>query len=259
MLRCALTSDTHYGSHQKKEVWLDRFFAEMAKQHASKPYDVLLLAGDLVACEYKKCKNLFELARKHLGNLPIATVFGNHDYWSEGKYIKGKHYLKPNIDEILKTRQEICDAAQVHNLEEAPLVLKDILIAGFGSWYWKVNPDTNDRSWMSLVYEEEDPFIYMQKRADRQFERVLTTDQTGYRASVLVTHFPPFTEAVQYYDYCAAKSLYPFFRENFDVVCVGHSHRACDFTDEGTRFLNAGVDEDQDNRKSIPKFLVFEV
>lgn len=248
------TSDVHEGHTNNTIKIHEKFFAKLAEEYA-KPDgpDALILAGDLVSHKQKSLKVLFRLLRNALPHIPVIACFGNHDWWDEGKYVGGKGHRKYSYKDLVAMHDEALGEYNIHYVGNGPYVIRDVAIVGFDGWYWHLDPPTNDKAWMDWQWEGMDPFAFMNRKAFFEFDALMQMDTSPYRAVVGVTHFPPFTDQERYYIYCANRNLLPLMTEKWDVLCVGHSHKFCDFEENGCRVINAGSDYDN------PNYVVFEV
>lgn len=253
-VKLAKTSDVHAGHTQKTVLIHERFFAEMAEEWAKADgIDALILAGDLISHKQKSMKTLFRTIRNVMPHVPVVACLGNHDYWDEGKYYGGSKCRKYTYQELDEMHKEAFGEFNIHRVSATPLVIKDVAIVGFDGWYAQHNPNTNDKYWMAYQWDGLDPFAFMIKKAAMEFDTLMGMDLTPYRATVGITHFPPFTDHVRYIPYCASMNLMPFMTEKWDVLCVGHSHKACDFVENDCRVINSGSDYDH------PRYVVFDV
>jgi len=253
-IRLAKTSDVHAG-HTAKTVRIhERFFGEMAEEWAKAGGpDALILAGDLVSHKQASLRTLFRTIRQAMPLIPVIVCFGNHDWWDEGEYMGGSKKRKYSYQELVKMHDDALGEFKIHYVGNGPYVIGDVAIVGFDGWYWHPDPPTNDKAWMAYQWEGMDPFAFMIKKATLEFDALMQMDTDPYRAVVGVTHFPPFTDHYKYSIYCANSNLLPFMTEKWDALCVGHSHKACDWVENGCRVINAGSDYDK------PKYVIFEV
>jgi DNA repair exonuclease SbcCD nuclease subunit len=239
-----LTSDLHSNFSKNTPRILEKFFNEMNKDIKEQDIKALIIAGDLASSKQKDLTTLFKIIRKRI-DIPVIICRGNHDFWDQDN--KSIDYTK-----MIENQSNLFTKYNIKHIDEK-LVIDDVLICGFDGWYWKIDVNTNDRNFIPLSIEQKDPFVYLSNKAYNDLDCLLNEDLSKYRAKVLVTHFPPFTDNIRYSQYCANSNYMLPICNNFDILCVGHSHRKNDFMEGNCRVLNCGSDYDN------PKYVVFDV
>ena len=272
-LKCALTSDNHYGFDQSTHRIHEKFWAKLAEESI----DVLFWAGDIGSAKQEDLEKSFKMARKFLPGVTIVAVCGNHDFWG-GR--PDKLPWKSEIDlyshsgfyrhrkKLPAYKQPVPYGIMVQNhkkwAEENGIILLDgesynltdnVVVLGMTGWYKETNLQalgTNDWKYMPESVESAPIHMYLSYKAEKDLEKLLYTP-TEDKAVVFITHFPPFTEDPQYEKYCANQKFMNFMTEKSDYLLVGHSHHACDFLKNDCRVMNCGSDYND------PKYVIFEI
>ena len=189
MPRIAVTSDIHWdpsGAHTPPEKVL-----ELTRQMADVEPDAVVIAGDLThgLANFENCLAPFTA----LG-LPLAVVPGNHDLWRAEE-----------TSEVLWTTalpRAARDAGAVW-LDDANLVVGDVVIAGSIAWYdySAVDPEfarpanqlgalkgsyNNDATWID--WKRSDPEFALEV-CDALMTRIAAVAEDA-RALLVVTHMP---------------------------------------------------------------------
>lgn len=248
MVKCVLTSDTHYGldknTHRIHEKWLKK----LAQEITDKDIKVFIHAGDWSCNKQDQFYRTMKMFRKHI-SIPIVCVRGNHDLWQYKPFEGPKMY-----GEMMRTHEEWFKELNIHHLESGPFYIDDVAIYGFDGWYYSSNPPTNDLERMNFHDIEGAPAMpYLSSRAHKKLDALLQVDTTMYRKSVLVTHHGPYTDDLKYKEFCANMNFFEPIVEKYDFFCNGHSHHFTDQVYGKCRVLNSGSDYNE------PAYLVFEV
>jgi len=239
----AKTTDTHYGwDHNTDKVHRKKLVA-LALEMQTRGCRVLLHTGDWSCVKQKSLFRAWALFREILGpDVRILSVRGNHDFWfgDEGRY---SEEFKDRTWEVFFARHR--EHAALHNIEllsdTGSVVIHDVWFGGFDGWYEIKDAPTNDRRWM-LDYgpDGQDVFVFMQQRAEQQFQAALDA-MPDDKFKVLLTHMP-LVEGKKYkgvningnprwFDHLVGK---------IDALCWGHTHEAVDYVWRGVRCVNAG-------------------
>jgi len=230
----ALLSDLHHGLTGNTHKNIEHLFRSL-RSRLMGHRTCFIFAGDLISVKQENHFKLFRLFREYFQNYPAVMCYGNHDFWNYGKGC-----IPPGYDEILSHRKEICEEFQLHDVDSGIFEMNDVAVVGFDGWYWKIDLLSNDRENMALDFRGEDPFAFLNKKAYNDLDRILHLDYSKYRKKICVTHFPPFTENIKYYEHNANHSYMEWITKNFDVMCVGHSHKKANFVENGCLVLNCG-------------------
>lgn len=250
-MKFILTSDTHYGMDGKTHSKHEKFWRNIKKEIEANDVKALIWAGDLSANKQRQFSRSIEQARHHI-KIPILLVRGNHDFWDAVDAID-KNAYKRSFGLLQNLHAEIFKKYDISHLENGPVVIKDVIIAGWDGWYGISNPPTNDDVNMFNDHEGCPMHVFMSNRAWKKFEEVLNLDVSNYRKSIAVTHFNPYVTDRKWADMCANNKFYDLIKEKYDVFCCGHNHQFKDRIEDGCRVLNSGSDYNN------PKYIVFEV
>lgn len=189
---------------------------------------------------------------RHHIDIPILAVRGNHDLWQRKPFRYPSYW---QYAEMMRHHKEWFAEFNIHHLENNPFVIDDVLIAGFDGWYNVTNPPSNDQEMVRFKDVEGCPIMsYLSNKAYKDLDGVLALDDSPYRASVLVTHHPPFVDDPFWALMSANPNYLQPIKDKFDVLCVGHSHQYRDDIEDGCRILNAGA-----KYNSVPRKIIFEV
>jgi len=253
MIKLALTSDTHYGHSKNTHRIHEKFLEALAADIKTNDVKALIHAGDWTSYKQDQFKRTLAMFRKYIpANIPIVAVRGNHDLWQGGN--RKKFGYIHHHGQMMQQHEEWFKANNIHHLEAGPMQLGDVIIYGFDGWYRVAEPTTNDEIYMGWNDVEGCPIMpYLSNRAHKKLDEILAQDLSGYRASVLVTHHPSFTDDPGYEDLCANLKFFDPIVEKFDAYAVGHSHQFINQRFGKCLVLNSGSDYDK------PKHLIFEV
>ena len=261
----ALLSDLHHGltanTHKNIE---DLFKALQIKLKGSNT--CFIFAGDQISCKQENHFKLFRLFREKFPDhtqYPAVFCGGNHDMWDSYQR-HGKLIPYPiSYEELIENRKKIADTFHLHDVQngifEAP---NNIAVVGFDSWYWHLSPRTNDKTFMAMQYCEQDAFVFLNKKAHSDLDKILQLDLSKYRKKICVTHFPPFTDNIKYHEFNASHNFMEPITKNFDVLCVGHSHKKANFFENGCHVLNCGSESGLDKNEKIrecPRAVLFTI
>lgn len=252
------TTDNHYGFTHKTHNILEKFYTDLYQLGKKEGINVLVNAGDWAITKQKQLKNHFELIRKCCPDFIIIGVLGNHDFWTRDHNGSSPYNPVLTYEELVKHQKTWAEKFDIRLLDADWVAIEDVIFCGFDGWYGHYNPPTNDRSQMFFKSNDPEPFKTLHKKATTDFEKILDVDINEYRKSVLLTHFPWFTENQLYKDFCANSQMEPFILEKFDIAIVGHSHQRVDgqlFKNNDNECLvyNAGSDYNQ------PKYQIIEI
>lgn len=261
-IKFLLTSDTHFG-HSKNTGRIHEKFLKLCNSKIElEKVSAVIHAGDWASYKQDQFYKTLKMFRKAL-SVPIATVRGNHDFWSPGLSLSKKNRLeksgestesyKPLYGQLCLQHAEWFKEFDIIHLEEKLLVIDDVIVLGFDGWYYKDRPPTNDDLFIRNNIEGAWFHTYLANRAHKQLEKILDTDTSQYRAAICVTHMPSFAPDPIGIHFCANPKYVDFLSEKFDVVCMGHSHQYTDTIINGCRFINSGSHYD------MPVAKVFEI
>ena len=248
-MKIGLTSDIHYGFADNTQSKLTRFFQDLAKENL----DYFIIAGDIAITNQHQFKRCLELARSYL-KCDIGIVRGNHDFW-ERIHDKDPRSGKRSLMEVYKFHEEVCKDNNITILTENPIILEDrISIYGFDGWYRMVDCGSNDQLNIPKYVEGCPSMSYLIDKAWRDIDNVLENARKDDKFKILVTHHNLYNEPFFYDDSMAGiLQAYPEVKENFDVLCCGHTHVFQDYMDENLRVLNCGSDYNN------PKSIIFDI
>ena len=249
MLKCLLTSDTHYGHTHKTHKRHEKFFEQIKKED----FDLLIHAGDWSSSRQDQFRRTMAMFRRELGDdVPILAVRGNHDFWDfkkGGRKMQRKYFLP----ELMRMHDEWFDEYNITYLGRSMYQQDDVVFVGFDGWYGSSNPPTNDGHFMIRDVEGCPTMTYMANKAHKDLDLLLQRDYSKFRKSVCVSHFPPFSGDWKGKGFSANFSFFQPMKDKFDVLCFGHSHRRVDREEDGTKIYNCGSDYDK------PNYIIFEV
>jgi predicted phosphodiesterase len=273
-----LMSDLHYGFSHKTHDLINRMLIR-AKDCIGKD-TVFLLAGDIISASQKSFFQFFTLLRTHYPDNKVVFCYGNHDFWETSK-----RFPLPSYEQLMETRKQICSDFNLHDVSSGILSLEidrriskvidhkkvkvdgsgdiyKVAITGFDGWYWHLDPPTNDKLHMLPAWDQGDPFSFLNQKAHKDLETILSADYSDFKKKLCITHFPPFIDRIQADKYSANRSYMSFLTENFDILCVGHSHRKESFFEGKCLVLNAGgltTFTPNDQIIEYPKMLMFNI
>lgn len=286
-LRCAISSDLHYGQSEKTHELHDAFFRNLSEEKI----DVLFLAGDLIASKQKSLDQFFTLLRTHLPNIKVLVVEGNHDRWNDDIYLSSKHYTESvpmySPREVYKNRKNIENRKPmtwgemneyhkslykkydlIHLDGSAHDLSNDIVAIGFDGWYNSTNIQsmgTNDYLFLPENIESAPAMIYLRNKAEKDLEKILELNTEG-KTVIGMTHFPPFSKECPPIEgfhveesWGANPRFLNFLTEKCDILIVGHNHHPMDLIYDDCRILNAGAPWDSSKRSYIPQYKIFEI
>ena len=282
--KCALISDNHLGYTKNTFRILEIFFEKLAKENI----DILFIAGDEISHNQDQFERFYKLVRKFLPDIKIYSTKGNHSLWHKNgtlpsmpwdsdpfisvdynffyrtrgrlpSYKQPMSYGRMKIahDEVYKKYNIIHLDGTSHELTE------NIVVMGFDGWYNEVNLaklGTNDYRYMPEMIESAPSHVYLRNKAEKDLEKLLDTPTEG-KTVIMMTHFPPFSDRGDEV-WNANPRFMNFITEKCDYLFVGHSHRQCDFVENGCRVINAGIDETVlhlKGRYDKPRYVVFEL
>lgn len=200
-LRIAAIGDIHIKQDSK-------FISTENFENLNKDADILLLCGDLTNMGTpEEAQVLASLLRKL--HIPVAGVFGNHDYTSD----------QPNeVRKILK------EEGNLIFLDETPYELNGISfvgVKGFGGGF--------DNHMLSAFGEPAlKQYVHEVVNETLQLEGLLS--QTTTEKKVVVMHYSPIKETcvgepVEIYSFLGSSHLVePINNLNADIVFHGHAH-----------------------------------
>lgn len=254
MIKCLLTSDTHYGHSGKTHRRHLNFLKEIKLKIEEENIDVVIHAGDWTSYRQDQLMRTLEMFRKELGdNIPIMAVKGNHDFWDgyKGRRRQGRALMYRELTD--KHKQWFRDNDITYLGDGAINNVKDVAIVGFDGWYSSSDPGTNDSEYIPTYVEGCLTTIYLSNKAHKDLDNLLQLDLSNYRKSICVTHFPPFSDDWKGKRYSANYNFYNPMKEKFDAICLGHSHQYVNRNEDSTWIYNSGSDYDK------PRYLIFEV
>lgn len=248
-MKIILTSDLHYGFHDNTQAKIIRLFNKINQENP----DLVLIAGDIATTKQRQFVRCLEIAREHL-TCDIAIVRGNHDFWDRIDR-KDKQSGNRPLREMYRLHEETCKRLDIHILSSEPLVYDDIQVYGFDGWYETADPGTNDHYNMPMQVDGCPIMPYLTNKAWKDFQDCLDVSKLHEnKTKILVTHHNLYEEP----KYPGSKHggvlrFLPEVKENFDILCCGHTHEYQNYKDDNLLVLNCGSDY------NIPNYLVFEV
>jgi Icc-related predicted phosphoesterase len=200
-IRIAAIGDIHIKADSK-------FIGSENYEELNQTADILLLCGDLTNMgTVEEAKILAELLRKL--HIPVAAVFGNHDYTSDQN------------DEVRKILKE--DGSLIF-LDESPYELEGVGfvgVKGFGGGF--------DNHMLSAFGEPAlKAYVHEVVNESLQLESLLS--QLNTEKKVVVMHYSPIKETcvgepVEIYSFLGSTHLVaPINNLNADIVFHGHAH-----------------------------------
>jgi len=249
-----LISALHIGLTKEKN--LRRMFKDSLE---SKP-DIIVNAGDYCGGTKgsKSVRTISRLTREFYPDIPVLSVIGNHDYWTEGRKKEGVRYPKPGLLQFTNNYQEIIQHFQDNNIHfldtDGPFEMGDLLFVGNSGWYSYQNPPTNDSTYLPLGLEG-DTHNYMRKRSrELLFESIESLDKLYDESHTVlyVSHFPVVFDKKDRNNvlYGGDHNIGTMMKENYncEFFLEGHSH-----IHKNSVVYNCGSDYKD------PKFLIIEV
>lgn len=248
-MKIAITTDTHYGYNgDKTRKNHEKFLISLAEAMALHDCKLLCHTGDWATHKHSQLAKTFEQFRQYIKQ-PILTVFGNHDYWNVID-----RYKPLKWEDLVKSQNELLLKFDITHVGENPVVIDNILFAGYNGWYANLNPPSNDLNFMPKWIEGIPTHEFLNKKSHNDLNKLLySLDKFQYEKAVCLTHFPPFIDNPAYADFTGNPSHLPFLKESFNVLIVGHSHRTHDYVDEGLRIINSGAEY------HFPRFIIVEI
>lgn len=232
-MRLLLTSDTHFGhdgNTQAKHIKLLKKISE------EKP-DVVVHAGDWASNRQNQFYRTLEMFRESL-NCPIVAVRGNHDFWQTRERFQFFH----ETDYLFEHHDIWFKRFKIHHVSYGPLVIDGWTIAGFDGWYGYLNPPTNDFKFLPVYTHSMTTMEWFNRKAHNDLNELLETLDNSKSKKICVTHFPPFTDDQRYLHFCANQNYLEVLSDRFELLLVGHSHKACDWVFRDMRIVNSGSD-----------------
>lgn len=262
-------TDTHYGHNHKTHKRHEAILSKTRELIEKEDVKALIHAGDWISHNQHQLPRTWAMFRKHLGDIPILTVRGNHDFWCYDQFNKGKkgRFAKPyfhNFEEMLIEHHKWADDNNIYLMEKGPVIINHAVIFGFDGWY-AFPGRTNDHNYMHRVIQSAPVAQYLGYKAYSDFARILEEvkdEKYSNLTKVLITHMPPFDLRLGDYmlDYMSANSSYmQFIIDNFNICCFGHTHFPVDIIIEGCRFINSGTDFKQNHGYNYSLAKIFEV
>jgi predicted phosphodiesterase len=231
--------------------------------------DLLVHGGDWIADNQHQLPRTWKMFRKYLGDLPILTVNGNHDFWDRdywGSPVRKRSYCRHpsgmSLNEMFLQHKDWALEHNIHLLRDKPFIKEDTIFYGFNGWYGHSNPPTNDSKYMNPLYESAPTSLYLSNLAYKELDKIILdiNTQHDYKNKVCVTHFPPYSKDSRYEIYCANTSFINPIEENFDLLIVGHSHQTEDWNYKSLRIVNPGTYFDpMSGGYNKPKFVIIEI
>ncbi len=249
------TTDLHKGFNQKTHLILEKFYAELRSKMDEEGSKLLVIPGDHIINKQDQLPKMMRQLRNHFGlEFTIIVVCGNHDYWNNDFYGS-----RTTLQQVFKEHDKIFQEHGIIYLNGSSCVVEDVIFCGFDGWYGNADPETNDMYHLPKFTDGIPTMRFMSNKAYKDLEKVLNINTKPYRASVCVTHFPPFREGPnEYYNqFCANFTYLNFIAKKFDLLITGHNHihGIHEFECDGHKCLaiNAGSDYNK------PKWLKFTI
>lgn len=250
-MKIALTSDLHYGFLGTTEKKIRKMIKNLSEENV----DLLIIAGDIATVNQHQFKRCMEEIRAGL-SCDIVYVRGNHDLWDR-IHKKDKLSGTRNLQQIYNHHQEITYNLAITHLDEGPFSFDDgrVEVYGFDGWYAEFDPGTNDAINMPKQHESAPVPAYLVGKAWKDFGRCLDdVKNSKAEVKILVTHHNLYVEP----KYGANShngiiKFYPEVKENFDILCCGHTHVYQNYKDDNLLVLNSGSDYNK------PRYVIFEV
>lgn len=234
----ALLSDLHHGLTGNTHRNIENLFKQLVVRLKGS-MTCFIFAGDMISIKQENHFKLFRLFREYFPDhvqYPAVLCYGNHDFWDYDR-----RHQPPTYEEILAHRKEVCETFHLHDVDNGIFeAFNNVAVVGYDGWYWHLNPQTNDKTFMAREYQGKDTFVFLNTKAHNDLDRLLQLDYSKYRKKICVTHFPPFTDNIKFHEHNASHSHMEPITTNFDVLCVGHSHRKENFFENGCHVLNCG-------------------
>ena len=246
MVNVIQISDLHHGFSHRTAEKLEKFLKGIVEKE--KDDFVLLVSGDLISTRQESFKKCVRLLRRVFPNATILMVRGNHDFYNfTMRYGEERRpYNNHALHTIFEKHKEICEASDVILLEPGvEYVQDDVVFVGFDGWHY--DPDENSR----LVPSKGQKSTYEQllDRAKEDLVKILNFDTSGYRKSVLLTHFPPYECTKE--DPHVSQEEYLSLTQKFDWIFCGHTHAEYEEEANGCMLVNSGCGAIQTGPMSI--------
>jgi len=233
MTKFLLLGDIHYRFNNNSSI-IESFIETLPME-----IDVVLNTGDTISHDQSQWDGILNAMRRHFPDIPILTVLGNHDYWSDRQMT----FLQLQLN-----RRRLFRKYNINYLEDSPVIIDGIAIFGFDGWYWSADPPSNDDQYIYRKINDAPFNGYFLSKAEYQLSYILKKIPR-YKKTVIVTHFDPNDEQM------GASSLWlEKIKEKAQgelVFCCGHTHRQKDEIHGNLRILNAGGDY------NIPAYSMF--
>jgi len=199
--------------------------------------DLLVCAGDWATNDIKDIEDSFRIIRDIDPYLPVITVMGNHDFWSQSHF--------ESLDSIFFQIEDLCKKYKISYLQQEPYIDEEEKIAffGFDGWYHTNNSETNDYHMMPQKNSFGASTYHVMKKREMDAYYKMLEDIKKYpdHKKVCVTHFDLILE--KGYEALSPNPNYKDeLKEKFSTIIMGHSHKFKDFKEEGCRFINVGAD-----------------
>lgn len=248
-MKFVLTSDVHYGFGDKTSNKINKMLKKIAEENP----DCVIIAGDIATAAQYQFRRCMEEFRSHL-DCDILYVRGNHDLW-DGLHKKDSLSTTRNLQQIYNYHNDVCRDLGIIHLDEGPIKYGDIEVYGFDGWYSSYNPGTNDEFWMPKQHESCPVPAYLVGKAWKDFGKCLDeAKKSKADIKILVTHHNIYVDPRYGVNpHNGILQFYPEVKENFDILCCGHTHQRRHFQDDHLVVLNCGSDYND------PKYIKFEV
>jgi len=250
-MKIALTSDLHYGYFGNTSNKIARFVKKLAAEEV----DLLIIAGDIATVSQHQFKRCMEEIRAGL-TCEIIYVRGNHDFWDR-VHKKDPESGTRNLQQIYDYHKAITYPLSITHLDDGPFRYDSgrVEVYGFDGWYAEYNPHTNDASNMPKQHESCPVPAYLVGKAWKDFGKILDeVKESTAETKILVTHHNIYVDPKYGVNsHNGILKFYPETKENFDILCCGHTHQHKDYYDDNLRVLNCGSDYND------PKYIIFNV
>jgi len=269
MTKFIKVTDTHYGHSHNTHKIHEKFLHQIKILIDSEKIDALIHPGDWISHNQHQLSRTWQMFREALGDIPILTVRGNHDFWNYDQFQKGINgkYAKPyfsNIYEMYSAHSEWASEHKITLLEDSPVTIDNCVVFGFDGWYGQRGA-TNDPSYMHRVVESGAPVDqWLGYKAYKDFQKNLdwaNSPEYKDKKKILITHMPPgdlrLGENMRI-DMAANPSIMPFIAESFDFCCFGHTHYPVDVEIDSCRFINSGTNYLKNHGYDNPLYKIFE-
>lgn len=206
---------------------VDKFINELPE------CEILAIAGDLTQ-GVEQMEPFLKMLRLTLPDTDIAVVMGNHDFWDSG-VTTGAFF------DALVYIQKLFKDYDIYDLNDACMVLDDIIMYGFNGWYCATDPPTNDRFYMPPKIENVPMNDYMYHRAVESVGMIIDSvrelDDAEKKTKIIMTHFN-----LDDTELGGGSMWLQSLSDEFDILLEGHTHRELETSDCGIKRYNAGSD-----------------